>query len=269
MKPSSLSIIARFTWLEARYGHLLWIALLMSVLLLISGWFLQAISVIELDLNAVSIMAPVARLVAIAIIGVFVISGTCRTLEQRGLDMILSAPVSRSQWLLGRLTGLMLAAIVIAIFAGLPLTLFASPLRVAQWTLSLAGELVMVAALGLMLSVSLTRLPAALLGLFSVYLCARTIGVISLLNASGIPSTISDKADVVAGTDLLSTLSDAVVTSLSVLLPRLDLMAQTQWLSEPVIDQMLLPIGSGLVQAAIYVAISVSVGVIDFDHRDV
>ena len=231
---SALLTIARFTLLEARHGKLVWICLLACLLLGATSYFVHAMSLIEADVSAISIVAPLARLTGVAIVGVFVIAGTCRILEERGLDGILSAPVSRNQWLTGRWLGLAGAAIFVACFVALPLFAYAPFDAAAQWTVSLAAELMLVVALGLMLSVSLARMPAALLGLAAFYLCARTIGVISLLHSSGLPALALASADgstnSVPGYATLSDIGGLLINGLSLILPRLDLMSQTNWL---------------------------------------
>lgn len=259
--------VFRFTLLEARHGQLIRIGLLVCFMLAACGYFLQAISLIDGDYSATGIVAPLMRLAMVATIGVFVVAGTCQGLEARGLDMILSAPVSRGGWLLGRLAGLSTAACALAMMAGMTMLLFAPARGVALWSISLAGELVLVTATGLLLSVSLARMPAALLSLAALYLCARTIGTIQMIQAAGISVSSLTVRDAVSSTPgLLSRLADWLIDLLALALPRLDLMTRTPWLTPGTTDVSIMP---GLLQSALFAAIAMAAAVVDFERRDV
>lgn len=259
--------ICRYTLLEVRHGHLIWISLLVGALMVGTGYFLQAISLIDAQTSAVSIVAPLLRLACVAVVGAFVVSSTCRALEQRQLDMILSAPVSRSGWLAGRLAGLGGAACIVAGAAGLALMLIHASPSVAWWSISLTGELILVAALGLLLAVSLVRQPAALLGLAAIYLCARMIGTIQMIQSAAIPSGLpANNIPTDSTSGVFVPAGQWLIDGLALLLPRLDLMAQTKWLAE---DTGFIATTAGLSQAAVYVAIAIAAAIFDFDRRDV
>lgn len=211
--------------------------------------FVGALALIDGETVVLSIVAPIARLLAVLVTAVFVIAPLSRELADRGTDIVFAAPIARGWWVLGRLTGHSLLALGSAAAATLPLLLVASPDAVLPWGMSLAFECVLVAGLAVLVTISLVRLPLSLLAVLAIYACARSIGVIQMLG------------DASEGGGWTTGLIDL----LALLMPRLDLNARTAWLlSEGIGLPDLLP---GLAQTLLYGLLIAIAASLDIERR--
>jgi len=159
--------------------------------------------------------------------------------------------VARAWWVLGRMAGHSVLALGTALSATLPLMMHASVTASGAWGLSLALECVLVCALAVLITISLVRLPMALLALLATYACARMIGVIQMLGQA------DSQAGVFAG----------IIDGLALIMPRLDLNAMTEWLlpdGAASLGSALLP---GLMQTCLYGMIIVLAASLDIERR--
>lgn len=254
MTPAAL-VLAHHTWLEAWHGRLIAMLIAMAGLALGLQWFINAIALVERDASGLSIAAPVLRLVAVIITAAIGSNLICRELTDRRVELLLSAPISRLTWVMGRMLGMAAVAWLTACFAGSAFLISASLYPLAAWAISLAFELMLVAALTVAVSVALQRQAISLLAILILYCASRLIGVVHMLAQSDIPG--------VAGSGAASSLTGL----LSIVLPRLSLFAPTQWLTETVDSAAIAHLlGAGAIQCGIYLAILLFACSLDFSR---
>ena len=248
------AIFTRLALLEARRGGLLWVAALALLLGLALGAFLAQLALTEGRLLQAAVVAALLRVCAVFVIATQVVASVRREIDEKRLELLLSLPLSRSSQYLGRFAGFtLLGALLAAVFA-VPLLLWAPPVAVAAWGLSLAGELALVAAAALFFAMSLASLVPALAATAALYLLARSMGAMQAI-ASG----------PLAEHSLAHELARRVIDALALILPALDGVTRSEWLlyGPPDGRSYALALGGLLLYAVLLAA----AGIFDFQRR--
>jgi len=169
---------------------------------------------------------------------------------------LLSTPIERPTWVMGRITGVALIAIANSFAAAGAVAGEVSMTALLAWWSSLVPELVLVGALAVSVTVALKRYAPSLLALALLYLTSRLIGLIHQLAGSDLPG--------LAGWQIAHWLTG----TLALLLPRLELYAPSDWLLNTVpVAQVWQQLMLGAGQFAIYLIIVVAACCIDL-RRD-
>jgi len=186
MRRRQIVIIARFTMLEAVRTRLFW--LFGGVLALVFGvtFFIQQLAIIESSRLQIEFSAAATRLAAVFVLCLHVLSSIVREFNDKGLELTLSFDLRRSDYVLGRLLGFGAVALPLALLATLPQLLLAPVPAALQWGLSLALELVMMAALSLFCIVTFTQLMPAAAFVCAFYVLARALTAIRLIGGAPI-----------------------------------------------------------------------------------
>jgi ABC-type transport system involved in multi-copper enzyme maturation permease subunit len=248
-------ILARNVLLEARRSGLPWLGLASIAAAVVLAAFMSQVALTEsLQLQA-AVTAALLRACGVFLVVLAVASSTAREVADKGLEFMLSLPLSRAVQYLGRWTGHAASAVLVAIVFSLPLLLWSAPAAVAHWGLSLALELALVGALALFFSMALGQLLPAVAASAGFYLLARALGTIQA----------------VAQTPLLDTgwtqrAAQWVIDAIAFVLPRLDAVTRTDWLlyGVPQTGEYLATLG-GLV---LYTALLLAAGLIDLQRRN-
>lgn len=250
-----VAILARFVLLEARRGGLPWLAAASILLGVALAAFLSQVAVTERLALQAAILGALLRCCAVFLVAAQVASSTLREINDKGLEMILALPISRSAQYLGRLAGHACCGVVIALVFALALLPWAPPAAVAMWGVSLACEAALVAAAALFFAMTLAQLVPAIAATAGLYLLARSIAAIQAI-ASG-PATDSSFASQVAR---------FAVDAIALLLPRLDSVTRTEWLlyGAPPASAY----ASALCSLALYATLLVAAGLFDFHRRN-
>jgi ABC-type Na+ efflux pump permease subunit len=251
-----VATLARSVLLEARRGGLPWLAAASLAVGLGGAAFLSQVALTDTAALQLAVLAALLRACAVFLIAAQVTATTLREIQDKGLELMLSLPLSRSTHYLGRLLGFVACGAALAAAFALPLLAWAPPGAVALWGLSLACELALVAAAELFFAMTLAQLVAALAATLGLYLLARSIGAIQAI--AGGPLAEASAADRVARTAL-----DAV----GLLLPRLDGVTQTGWL---LYEAPALPVYAwSLAELAVFALLLTAAGLFDFHRRSV
>lgn len=251
---SSSCLLARSVVLEARRGGLPWLAagaMLGSVSL---AAFLSQVALTESLALQAAVMAALLRACAVFLIAAQVTASTLRETQDKGLELMLSLPLSRATQYFGRLAGFVACGAALAALFALPLLAWASAQAVALWGVSLAFEAALVAAAALFFAMTLGQFVPAFTATAGLYLLARSIGAIQSI--AGAP---------LAEPSLASRLAQYAVDGVALLLPRLDAMTRTAWL-------LYEPPGAGayaalLASALLYALLLAAAGLFDFYRK--
>lgn len=249
-------VIARLTLLEALRNRLPWAVLLLAALGLGLAAFLEEAAVIETRMTQSAILGAIFRLEAVFLIGVATISGVAREFNDRIVEVLLALPIPRAAYLLGKFAGYAVTAFLVAMAFGITLLPFAPATQVLLWTLSLAGELILMAALGLLLVLTLMQVPLALTAAMGFYLLSRSMGALILMAAGPIAgyTTQVGKAEV------------ALLTFLSWLLPGLEQFTSSAWLVYHTGHWQ--DLGTILMETLIYLFFILGVGLFDLYRKN-
>ncbi|MDZ7751812.1 MAG: ABC transporter permease [Gammaproteobacteria bacterium] len=248
--------IIRLTLLEARRTRLLWFAVLVVAVGVGVALFLDSIAITEAREIRVGALAAGLRLAAMLLVSLFVIGSTLREFDDKVVDLLLSLPLPRAVYLLGKLAGFVVFAALVSGLFMVPLLFMAEPFGVVLWGGALVAELAIVAALALFCLLTFQNLSVALSVVVAFYLLARSMGAIQLM-ARG---TFYDPGS------LFHVASAWAVDGVAFLLPELYRFGPAEWLMYGTADAgALLPVVG---QTLIYVALLVAAALFDLYRRE-
>jgi hypothetical protein len=97
--------LARSVLLEARRGGVPWLAAGALAIGLAAAAFLSQVALTESAALQLAVLAAVLRACAVFLVAAQVTAGTLREIQDKGLELMLALPLSRSTLYLGRLAG--------------------------------------------------------------------------------------------------------------------------------------------------------------------
>ncbi|HZO04002.1 MAG TPA: ABC transporter permease [Burkholderiales bacterium] len=250
------AILARSILLEARRGGLPWLAAAAVALGLVLAAFVSQVALAESHALQAALLAAVLRACAVFLVAAQVTASTLREIQDKGLELMLSLPLSRTTHYLGRLAGFVACGVALAALFALPLLAWAAPAAVALWAFSLAAECALVAAAALFFAMTLRQFVPAIAAAAGLYFLARSIGAIQSI--AGGP---------LADSSLAARLAQYSVDAVALVLPRIDAMTRTAWLlyEAPSAGTYAAALGSAL----LYVALLAAAGLFDFHRKSV
>ncbi len=251
----SILPIARITLLEVARSRLAWlIGAVLLASLAIAG-FLQQVAVIEARDIQAAIIAALLRACAVFFVVLFVVMSVVRELNDKFFELVLSQAMPRSSYLFGKFLGVAAAAAVIAVVLSVPVAVFAPVARVPAWTLSLFGELLIMAAVSLFCVLTFTHVLTALSAAAAFYLLARSMAALQIISATSEQNVL-----------LAPRIADWFIQGVALVMPRLDRMTQTGWLIDAAPDAGAL--AGVLAQTVIYVALILGAALFDLYRQD-
>jgi hypothetical protein len=248
-------VLARSVVLEARRGGLPWLALAAIAIGLGLAAFVSQVALSESRALQAALLAAVWRSCAMFLIAAQVTASTLREIQDKGLELMMSLPLSRTTQYLARLAGFAACGAVLAIVFALPLLAWAPPGAVLLWGVSLACEAALVAAAALFFAMTLQQFVPALTATAGLYLLGRSIGAIQAMAAAhlGDPSPASRLAEYAVG-------------AIALILPRLEAATRTAWLlyEPPSVTAYAATIAS----LVLYGLLLAAAGLFDFHRRN-
>lgn len=218
--------------------------------------FLGGTALVEKQELAMVYSAGACRIFVMVGLILFVSFHVRRAFENREIEMFISKPMSRMQFLFCYWLGfsvLSLLFVLLLIFS-VGVLFGAHPAGMAVWALSILLESMIVTAFALAGALILKSAVSATLASFTFYTIARLMGfMLAFLDKPGALEGINH-----------SKLTDYTMAITAVVIPRLDLFGKTEWLLYG-FD------GAGLwvffLQAAIYVPLLLMMGMYDFTRK--
>jgi hypothetical protein len=247
--------IARHTVLEAWRNRLLWLLLLAAAGAMALGAFLDQLALTESRQLQAAVLAALLRLAAVFLTATFVVTSMLREAADKGRELLLALPIPRYVYLLGKLAGFaVLAVLPAALFGALALAL-APAGQALLWAASLLCELWIVAAFSLLCTVSLSQVLPALAAAGAFYMLARLIALLQLLGHGA------------AGAHGLSQrVLNFLLDGIALLLPHLDSFTRTEWLLYQTGNAAAL--GPIAAQTAIFVSLMAAAALFDLYRKN-
>jgi hypothetical protein len=255
LRRSPLVIVAYYTLVEALRSGLPWLALASVAAALGLSGFLSQVAITEAAALQAAVCGALLRACAVFLIAVHVVASTAREANDKGLELALALPISRPAYYLGKLLGFAITGTLLATLFALPLYLWAKPVDLAAWWISLAAETALVSAAALFFASALAQLVAAIAATAGLYLLGRSIAAIQAIAGSPL-----------AGDSLPSQAARWLVDALALVLPKLDTVTRGDWLlygAPPGGELMLSLFGLGL-----YLILLSAAGLFDFSRRN-
>lgn len=247
--------LARITVLEALRERLLWLAALVVITGAALAQFLHQVAITESREIETAVLAALLRMSAAFIVAIVVVSGMAREWNDKITELLLSFPVHRSRYVFGKLLGYAAVCGLLAVVFAVPLALYARSSGVLAWTASLVCELLIVAAVGVFCTLTLTRTLSALAAVAGFYLLSRSMSAIQVIaHATPEPASLAER--------LVARAADAIAW----MLPALDRMTDTAWLIQ-------VPPAAGALaalagQSALYVALIGAAALFDLYRKN-
>lgn len=253
---SQVLTISKFTIIESIRNRLMWLSFAIMLIGFVLVEFVGELAITEHSATQLAVLAVFLRLSAVLLMALFVVSSSLRELQDKTLEMILAMSIKRSSYYLGKLAGYVQLAMMVGFTFGLLLLIYAPFEQVLIWTLSLILELVLVVALALVMLFTFKQTPAALTGVFVVYLASRVIAALSLMSQH--PIVVYD--------NLGQQFIDGFVAAMAWVLPDLSQYTQTGWLIYGEADwSLLLPV---VAQTMIYLSLLSAISLFDFYRKN-
>lgn len=256
MPHSRIATLVRYTLIEALRTRLPWVLLLALGAVHLTAWFLQVLAIAESARTQIAFSAAATRLAMVFVLSLHVVASMVREFNDKGLELTLSFDLTRTQYLIGRLTGFLLLAILTSLVAVAPQLLLAPGSAPMAWGASLALELAIMVTLGMFCVVTFAQMIPSAIFMLSFYVLARSLSAMRLM--SDTPAFGAETA----AHHVISMLIDG----LTLLLPTLSSYAQTSWLADGVFSWSAL--ASNAVQAALYVPLLCAAALFDLHRKN-
>ncbi len=248
--------IARFTLLEAVRNRLFILIMAGVVCLFVLAEFIGELSITETRQVQSAILSSLLRIFSISIISLFVITSALRELNDKGLEIILSLPISRHQYLFGKLLGYGGLSLLISITVSLPLLLYAPTIPVICWFLSLFCEQALVISLSLVCLFTFANVTISFIAVMAFYFLSRSMETIRLLSESPILESNAFSQDFI----------HCLVDAMALLLPDLSAFTKSDWLAYNVDFADMQTV---IIQTIIYLTILLSAGLFDLYRKNI
>ncbi|MEO8628418.1 MAG: ABC transporter permease [Betaproteobacteria bacterium] len=252
---SKALIIARFTLLEAVRTRLLWQVLILFGALYSGGLFVQHISVTESARMQTGFLAATIRFAAVIVLSLHIASSMAREFNDKGVDLLLSLDLPRAVYYVGKFIGFAGIGIGIALAGSLALLSAAPVVGLAWWGISLAFELVLIAALALFCVMTFAQIMPAVSFVLAFYLLARSMSAVRLLSVSPLLSQ----------SDMSNRAIAQAVDALAWSLPNLDQFTATTWLVDGSTPSALATVAA---QTCIYAGLLLVAGLFDLYRKN-
>lgn len=205
---------------------LLWGIAAMSILAVCLSIFSGSAAIVEQNQFVLAYMAGGLRIIALFGLTLFTVFYIRRSFDSRDVEFLLTRPISKLSFVFSHVAALS----ILTTFAGILISLIISVLAYRYgvdssfylWCFGVAFELMIVVNVAFFFSMVLSSPVTAGMATFGFYILARLMGqLLSILHHSPDPVTLQQYVTNGLG---------YVAALLSVVFPRLDLMAQTSWL---------------------------------------
>jgi ABC-type transport system involved in multi-copper enzyme maturation permease subunit len=183
------------------------------------------------------------------------VTSVVRENADKASELVLSLPVSRVEFYLGKLAGHGAAGAAIATAFALPLLFWAAPDAVFAWWTSLVLETLLTAALSLFFVFTLANVVPALSAIAGFYLLARSIASLQAIAVGPL-----------AEEGFIARAAKWGVDGVALLLPRLDAATRTDWVVYGAPGRA--ELGLVLASLALYTALACAAGLVDFHRRN-
>ena len=256
MHHNLLLTVAKYSIWEAIRDRFLFFIISGVLLFFLVSLFVGELAITEGIQIQAATLAFSLRLFCVFTMGLFVITSMIREFNDKGFELILSHPVPRSTYYLGKFTGFAVVALFISLLSAVCLSVFVPINLSLLWSLSLFCELLIIIAFSLLSLFSFKSITISFSVVMAFYFLSRSMEVIQLIGNSPIleSNTLSYK--------LINYLLDII----AYVIPDLFKFTQTDWIIY--ISDIKPDISAILGQTLIYVVLLSSVALFDLYRKE-
>ena len=247
--------ISLYTFHEAVRNRLFAMMLIGMICMIGLTEFIGELAITETKQIQRLLLASGLRIFSVCIVGLFVITSMVREFNDKGLEMLLSLPITRSSYYLGKFTGFVLLSIIIACAAALVLSIYSHIVYVMFWLVSLICELLIIIALSLLCMFTFSHTTIVFVTVIAFYLLSRSMSSIQLISNSRILEIKTFSQE----------FFNTVLDSIAFVLPALDKFSNSEWL---VYGADLNQLTIVFIQTIIYLALLMAAGLFDLYRKN-
>jgi ABC-type transport system involved in multi-copper enzyme maturation permease subunit len=250
--------IIRYIFLTASRDWL-FIGLLASTLLAsFISYFLGSTALSEQAAMQLTYIAGSSRMILTVGMILFICFHIRKSFDNREVEYTLSHSISRAHFVIAYFIAFSLLAVIVTLPPLFIIALFFKPpfIALAIWLASVILELILISSFAILASLILRSAVSATLACFAFYLVSRMMGF-AVANITLPHSLEAFKS--------FNAVSELLLKTFSILMPRLDLFAKSNWLTYGAVDSSALYIV--LTQSAIYVPIILLMSIYDFQRK--
>ena len=247
--------IATAVVLEALRGRLAWMLLLVAVVGFILSRFMASVAITETTQVSLLVLAAWLRLATAFVVGLFAVNSMVRDRVDKGMELVLSLPISRAAYVLGRWAGFCVCAFVAAGLSGVLIAYDASVATAFAWSIALYLELLLVVTMAVLCVLTLSQVPMSMCALAGFYVLSRSMSDIQLIATNPL----------VAAKGIGQPIIEGALSAIDWLLPDLDRFATSAWLMAPQVD--IAELATIFVHGAIYLGLLLTAAVFDMQRK--
>ena len=251
----SIFTIARYTFREAIRNHLFILTVLGLICFFGLTEFIGELAITESQELQATLLGSALRIFAILTVSLFVIVSMVREFNDKGFEYLLSLPIPRHNYLLGKLSGFLLFGLVISISIGILLLIYCKPSIAALWSFSLFCELSLIISLSIFCLFTFNNITLAYAVVMAFYFLSRSIETIQLIGGSPI----------LQNEEISQKFMNFIINMIAYVLPELDTFTQSKWLAYGVEWSEL---NTVIVQTIIYLVLLISASLFDLYRKE-
>jgi ABC-type transport system involved in multi-copper enzyme maturation permease subunit len=252
---NKVETIAFYTFREATQNRLFRLTFVGLICLLGVAEFTGELAITETRPIQAALLASMGRWFLVMTSALFVVTSMVREFNDKGTELILSLPVSKMTYYFGKYLGFVALSVVMSISICLLLLLYAEPLALLVWYISLVCETAIIISLSMLCLFTFSNVTVSFMVVISFYILSRSMEAIQLLSATPILETNTFSQEFMTG----------LANVIAFLLPDLNNFSKSDWLVYGIEDSNITLI---LMQTIIYLAILISAGIFDLSRKE-
>ena len=219
-------VLIRYILMAAIRDRLLWGIAATSILTVCLSIFSGSAAIVEQNQFILTYMAGGLRIIALLGLTLFTIFFVRRSFEARDVEFLLTRPISKVSFVFSHVVALSILTMMSGIFISLIISFLASYYHVGSsfylWCFGITFELMITMNVAFFFAMVLSSPVTAGMATFGFYILARLMGqLLSIFHHIPNPENLHGR--------VMNGLGHLFET-ISIVFPRLDLMAQTSWL---------------------------------------
>ena len=251
----SIFTIGRYTFYEAVRNHLFILIILGLICFLGLIEFIGELAITGSRELRATLLGSGLRIFSVLTVSLFVIASMVREHNDKGFEFLLSLPMPRHNYLLGKLSGFLLLGLTVAISTGALLLLYCNAGAVLAWSFSLFCELALVISLSIFCLFTFNNITLAYIVVIAFYFLSRSMSTIQLISDS--PILQSGNAS--------QQYMHFIINSIAYILPGLQDFTRGRWLAYGVEWSELGPV---ILQSGIYLALLIAASLFDLYRKE-
>ncbi len=191
-KAMKTLIIAKYTIIEGIYNKVIHMTLILGVLGISLSVFISSIVVTEHNIIIASLLSAFGRLSAVLLLVLLSITSIMREQQDKTLELILSLPLNRSIYFMGKTLGFFFFSFMVCLVWAVLVSFYVPFFNALNWGIGLFYEATLMVLLGVLVASTFKNVVPAVLVAILFYVTARSMNALELIATN--PLVTADSA---------------------------------------------------------------------------